>query len=239
MDSKSSQQLRSDGTMLPSSLRSKRVILASASPRRKEILTTLGLKPEIIPSTFEETLDKAQFSTPDEYVLATASGKANEVFQRVSSSSKDNNKEKKGDEDSLLVIAADTIVVLGSEILEKPASEQHAKEMLSKLSGKAHHVLTAVILVDSSSTNDSEERTKEPRTWKFVERTEVVFANLSEDEIDAYVATGEPMDKAGGYGYQTGAGSVLVERITGCFYNVVGFPSGRFVRELRNFVGTG
>ncbi|KAI9009095.1 N-acetylserotonin O-methyltransferase-like protein-like protein [Hyaloraphidium curvatum] len=208
--------------MLPARLAHTRVVLASASPRRKQILEGIGIAAEVVPSTFPETLDKAAFASPAGYVLATAEGKGKEVLERVAAA---------GGEPPL-VVAADTIVVLGNEILEKPESPEAAMDMLSRLSGRSHTVLTAVVLLHP----DPRAPGGPPLKSAFVEETEVFFAELSEQEVEAYVATGEPMDKAGGYGYQTGAGSLLVERINGCHYNVVGFPTHRFARELRHFL---
>lgn len=211
--------------MLPAQLKDKRIVLASASPRRREILERIGLgHAEIIPSTFPETLDKSQFASPEEYVLATAWEKAKEVYERVNS--------ENGAGPAPLVIAADTIVVLDSDILEKPANADHARAMLARLSGRTHKVLTAVIILHPNEMDPN----GPPLAAKFAEQTAVTFVELAPEHIEAYVETGEPLDKAGGYGYQHPLGSTLVHGISGCYYNVVGLPTSRLVRELRTFL---
>ncbi|KAL1923209.1 uncharacterized protein VTP21DRAFT_9585 [Calcarisporiella thermophila] len=195
-------------------LRSKRVILASGSPRRKEILSNLGLNFEIVPSLFPETLDKSVYK-PKLYVSETARQKALEVYERLA-----NDKENPPN----LVVGADTIVVLGDDILEKPHTPERAHSMLRQLSGRSHSVFTAVALVAPG-----------PRTHVFVEETEVLFSELSDETIEAYVKTGEPLDKAGAYGYQ-GLASFFVSSIRGDYWNVVGFPTCRFFAELQIFL---
>lgn len=118
------------------------------------------------------------------------------------------------------VVAADTIVALDGELLGKPANEADARRMLHALSGKTHQVATGVCIVRDGSAES------------FVDITDVTFYELSHDEIDAYVATGEPMDKAGAYGIQGQHGRMLVEKIDGDFYNVVGLPIAKVVRAL-------
>ena len=118
------------------------------------------------------------------------------------------------------VVAADTIVALAGELLGKPADEADARRMLHALSGKTHQVATGVCIVRDGSAES------------FVDITDVTFYELSHDEIDAYVATGEPMDKAGAYGIQGRHGRMLVEKIDGDFYNVVGLPIAKVVRAL-------
>lgn len=118
------------------------------------------------------------------------------------------------------VVAADTIVALAGELLGKPADETDARRMLHALSGKTHQVATGVCIVRDGSAES------------FIDITDVTFYELSHDEIDAYVATGEPMDKAGAYGIQGQYGRMLVEKIDGDFYNVVGLPIAKVVRAL-------
>ena len=195
-----------------------RIVLASASPRRKEILTVNGgLSIEVIPSNFEEDIDKRLCSSPEEYVSRTSLGKLNDILERI---------EKKDIVDSFdIVICADTIVVRDNEILEKPSSPSDALRMLQSLSGRSHRVLTAVTLgVKLSSSGQF-------NTKSFVETTQVHFAELDDESIEAYIATGEPFDKAGGYGIQA-LGSSFVKGIEGCYFNVVGFPLHRFCVEL-------
>ena len=181
-----------------------RIILASASPRRKELLQQIGLKAEIIPSKFEENLPKSSFPTPADYVIATAKGKACEVF----SENKD-----------AVVIGADTVVVIDNKILEKPSDEECARTMLFELSGRVHHVLTGVCICYQDNK------------YTFHVDTEVQFTKLSQSLIEWYVGTEEPLDKAGGYGIQ-GKGAILVDRIAGCYFNVVGLPLQKLHREL-------
>ncbi len=124
-----------------------------------------------------------------------------------------------------IVIGADTIVVLGKTILGKPRTTAEAKRMLRTLSGRMHVVYTAFALVDAATGN---------QTVK-IEKTRVWFRVLSAREIASYVASGSPMDKAGGYGIQDDYGAVFVRRIEGCFYNVVGFPLTKFYMTLQEF----
>lgn len=191
------------------SLKSTRVILASGSPRRSEILTRLGIEFTIKVSEFEENLSKDV--PPKDYVLQTAREKISSVYSRNS-------------ESNTLIIAADTIVVLDSKILEKPSSKTNALEMLIALNGKSHSVFTALVLYHKK---DGILRKEE-----IVEETIVEFGNNSLELLDSYVNTLEPMDKAGGYGYQ-GLGAFLVKRIDGDYYNVVGFPAFAFLNMLK------
>ncbi|XP_002435909.3 probable bifunctional dTTP/UTP pyrophosphatase/methyltransferase protein [Ixodes scapularis] len=191
----------------------KRIVLASASPRRREILRVLGLRCQIVASSFKENLDKSRFAQPVDYALATAIGKAQSVAKAL--------REEPTPVD--LVIGADTIVVQDGQILEKPKDASDAVRMLTQLSGKTHLVQTGVALVHWCGS--------ELKTRTLQETTEVSVALLSPAVIEAYVATGEPFDKAGAYGIQ-GKGGSLVERINGDYFNVVGFPMHRFCREL-------
>ena len=181
-----------------------RIILASASPRRKELLEQIAVKVEIIPSKFEENLPKASFPTPADYAIATAKGKASEIYNE--------NKEA-------AVIGADTVVVVDNKILEKPSDAACAKSMLSELSGRVHHVVTGVCIC------------YEDQKHTFHVETKVEFAELTPDLIDWYVGTREPLDKAGGYGIQ-GKGAILVEKLSGCYFNVVGLPLQKLHSEL-------
>ena len=167
------------------------------------------MKYDVVPSTFPETLDRSKYS-PKDYVLANAWEKGMEVYTRLNSNAD-------------LIISADTVVCLDGEILEKPRDPDHAFDMLSKLNGNKHYVYTGVTLIYKKDNSS------DPITHSFVEETEVIFRKNSEDMIRAYVGTGDPFDKAGGYGYQ-GIASVFVEKINGCYYNVVGLPSSLFVK---------
>lgn len=209
-------------------LSTKRIILASASPRRSQIVRTLGLNAEVIPSTFDETLEKTAFSSPGEYAAETALHKAIEVSGRTFGA----NNEKSAD----LVIGADTVVELDGFILEKPKDEDDAVRILSTLSGRQHRVFTGVSLVLPSARDPTVG--KPPLVHTFWEETKVEFACLEKETIKTYVKSGDPMDKAGAYGIQ-GIGGSFVRSITGCFYNVVGFPIHRFSAELDALIKTG
>ncbi|NP_001085814.1 acetylserotonin O-methyltransferase like L homeolog [Xenopus laevis] len=202
-----------------SKLAGKRVVLASASPRRQDILTNVGLRFEVVPSWFKETLDKSVFAAPYEYALETAKQKALEVARRM------HMKHLKTPD---IVIGADTIVTLEEAILEKPVDKQDAYNMLSRLSGKEHSVFTGVSIVLCNRQKDNQ---LEMDVFDFYEETKVKFADLSEDLLWEYVHSGEPMDKAGGYGIQS-LGGMLVESVHGDFLNVVGFPLNHFCKKL-------
>jgi nucleoside triphosphate pyrophosphatase len=193
--------------ILPIALPDKPIILASASPRRAEILKKIGLDFVVRPSDVDE--NNTATLPPAEYAVDLAKRKARAVAAKVAIG---------------LVIGADTIVVLGNEILGKPSSETEAGEMLRRLSGKTHRVFTGFALIDRPSNREA----------AGFEVTEVTFRALEEKEIAAYVRSGEAMDKAGAYGIQD-ASAVFAERINGCFYNVVGFPLTRFYVTLRSF----
>ena len=240
-------------------LSQQRIILASGSPRRLEILKMIGLKFEVHTSNFEENLDKNSFSHPCEYVKENAKQKAIEVWNRLSSD------QTNGPD---LVIGADTVVTLYDEIMEKPKDEEDAFDMLKKLSGLRHTVFTGVALVtktkqlpnlrtrysNSSSQPSSLElqdldhssgaqslqcnllrsssmEVKDYVVTTFHESTDVTMAEFTDDIIKGYIATGEPFDKAGAYAIQSN-GATLVEQIKGDFYNVVGMPLHRLCREL-------
>ncbi len=171
------------------------VVLASASPRRLELVNQLGWEAKVYPSEFDEAGGAA--SEAREVVLANAIGKGNWTAVRT------------GDE--IPVIGADTIVVVDNVILGKPKDAAEAVAMLKRLSGREHQVMTGVAVFY-----------KGKRLGR-VCVTKVFFRELTEEEIAAYVATGEPLDKAGAYGIQ-GMGAVLVDKIDGCYNNVVGLP---------------
>ena len=196
--------------ILPIALPHKPIILASASPRRAEILKKIGLDFVVRPSHVDENI--AATLPAAEYAVDLAKRKARAVAAKVTTG---------------LVIGADTIVVLGNEILGKPSSETEAGEMLQRLSGKTHRVFTGFVLCDRPSNRET----------AGLEVTEVTFRALEEAEIAAYIRSGEAMDKAGAYGIQD-ASAVFAERINGCFYNVVGFPLTRFYVTLRSFYST-
>jgi len=181
-----------------------KIILASASPRRKELLTLAGIEYEVIVSQCEEILPDG--ITPDKAVEELARQKAEDVFSR---------------NPDCMIIAADTVVALGNTILGKPKDEDDAFNMLSSLSGRRHTVFTGVCI-----------KTKD-KTDIFHVATEVEFYDLTEKEIRDYIATKEPMDKAGAYGIQ-GKGFVLVKGIHGDYFNVVGLPLAETVRHINS-----
>ncbi|XP_037367614.1 probable bifunctional dTTP/UTP pyrophosphatase/methyltransferase protein [Talpa occidentalis] len=199
-------------------LQGKRVVLASASPRRREILSNAGLRFEVVPSRFKERLSKASFRSPDAYAMETARQKALEVAARM---------HQKDLRTPDVVIGADTIVTVDGLILEKPVDKQDAYRMLSRLSGKEHSVFTGVAIVHCSSRDGQ----LDTEVSSFFEETRVCFSKLSEALLWEYIDSGEPMDKAGGYGIQA-LGGMLVEAVRGDFLNVVGFPLNRFCKQL-------
>ena len=183
----------------------KKLILASASPRRKELLDQVGIKYEVIPSSVEEHIDDID-GTPAEKAEKLAYLKAKDVATRLN---------------DCLVLGADTIVVIGNEIIGKPIDLDDAKRMLIKLSGKEHKVITGVALID---TNKNVEVISH-------ETTSVKFRVLTSKMIDSYIATQEPMGKAGAYAIQ-GFGALLIEGIHGCYSNVVGLPLTRLSKMV-------
>ncbi|HZS70615.1 MAG TPA: Maf family protein [Candidatus Acidoferrum sp.] len=183
-----------------------RLILASASPRRAEILRDAGLPFAVMSSAVDETPYPGE--TPQDHVQRLAHAKAELVAARAVGPA--------------IVIAADTVVALDGRILGKPRSTDDARHMLEQLSGRTHTVLTGVALI---RLPDAERRA-------FVESTLVHFAPLEENDIVQYLATDEPYDKAGAYAIQGRAGK-FIPRIEGCYFNVVGLPLARLVQTLR------
>ena len=180
------------------------LVLASVSPRRRELLATLGVDVRIVPSDVEE--GPRPGAGPLELARIHAAAKADAVALC---------------EPSALVVAADTVVDLDGEALGKPVDRAHARSMLRALSGREHRVHTAYVAHDGSTA----------RRLASSSTTTVRFAVLDDATIDRYVASGDPLDKAGSYGIQ-GPGAALVERIDGDFYTVMGFPLGDFIRRL-------
>ncbi|XP_015110259.1 probable bifunctional dTTP/UTP pyrophosphatase/methyltransferase protein [Diachasma alloeum] len=188
---------------------SSRVVLASGSPRRQEIIKNLGINAECIPSTYDENLDRKKYKSHGEYVQDLAYFKVQEVFQRL----------KNDQRPPELIIGADTIVTMGETIYGKPKDKADAFRILNNLKNKEHEVFSGVCL---------KTRNKEV---KFFESAKVTFGDISEEQIRAYVATGEPMDKAGGYGIQ-GIGGCLIKKINGDYYTVMGMPLYSFIKHL-------
>ncbi|HEY8497868.1 MAG TPA: Maf family protein [Limnochordales bacterium] len=183
-------------------------MLASTSPRRRRLLAMLGARFELeTPAVDEEALADTQ--APDRLVMRLAEAKARDVAARRPQD---------------VVIGADTVVVLDGEILGKPRDAAEARQMLARLSGRTHQVWTGVAVVHLASG----------RSEVACERTDVTFRPLSADEVERYVQLGEGMDKAGGYAVQ-GVGAVFVQRVEGCYYNVVGLPLARLSRMLEGF----
>ena len=188
----------------------KPVILASASPRRKELLASVGLRFDVIPASINEKELAAQLLAnptfdPKAYVLALSEAKGQSVYQ---------------DYPEALVISADTVVVMENTILEKPENSEDAKNMLSKIQGRQHTVWSAISIFQPGKQQQS-----------VATQTRVTMRPLTNAQIDAYIATGEPMDKAGSYAIQ-GLGAVLVEQINGCYSNVVGLSLPTLYRML-------
>jgi septum formation protein len=180
-----------------------RLILASGSPRRKELLSNLHLQFDVIVSEIEEVVDNKL--TPEEIVMSLALQKAEDVASKHRNA---------------FVIGSDTVVVFQNEVMGKPKNEEDSYRMLRMLSNQTHQVFTGVAILFGS------------KKVTFFERTDVTFWDLSESEIAEYIKSGEPKDKAGSYGIQE-LGSVLVKSINGDYFSVVGLPVSRTIRELK------
>ena len=187
-------------------------VLASGSPRRKELLKLIGMQFEILPAHGEEVITRQQ---PWEVVEQLSMQKATEVA--------DFYEKEHGVQQQTVIIGADTIVAHGLEIMGKPKNEQHAVEMLSKLQGNTHQVYTGVTLIIMTE-NDR-------KIICFHEKTDVKMYPMTQAQIEAYVATGEPMDKAGAYAIQ-GKCAAYIKGICGEYNNVVGLPIARLSQEL-------
>lgn len=185
-----------------------KIILASSSPRREEMLNRYKLNPVIFPSQIEEKIIEGE--SPRQIVMSLAFEKSFWVSNHF----------KNGE----VIIGADTIVVLEDKIIGKPKDEKEAFNILNSLSGKIHSVITGICIIKANSN------------IKIIdyETTEVKFRHLSDEQIMRYISTKEPMDKAGAYGIQ-GYGQILVERIDGCYSNVVGLPLGKLDCLLNKF----
>jgi len=188
----------------------RKIILASASPRRAQLLRQIGLDFSIEPAHLDEDNIQEKIISPEEVTRTLSREKAATVAQGI----------ERG-----LIIGADTVVCLENNILNKPAGETEAMQILSALSNRRHQVITGVTLLLKP----------EQRQLTFTEITQVAFRNLSNDEIRSYIATNEPWDKAGGYGIQ-GQGALLVHSIEGDYNNVVGFPLTRFYQEVQQLM---
>lgn len=182
-----------------------RLILASASPRRKELLKNAGYEYEVCPADIDETMPEGV--EPETACEILSRKKAQAVLE---------------ENPDAVVLGSDTIVVLGNTILGKPENEEDAKAMLRALSGRVHQVYTGLCVCSKE------------KTLSLVSRADVRFYNLSDAVIDAYIATKEPMDKAGAYGIQ-GVGSMLVRSIEGDYFTIVGLPMAKAARMLGEF----
>jgi len=184
------------------------IVLASASPRRKDLLENLGVKFKIAVASCDETIEDG--IKPGDAVMLLSLKKAAAVAETL-----------KGEK--ALVIGADTVVVYENEILTKPEDEEDAFRMLKKLSGKVHSVMTGITVM----------RTTDAKSETVFEETKVRFKEMTDEEIRSYIKTGEPNDKAGAYGIQ-GIGSMFIEKIDGDYFNVVGLPVCRLCDILKN-----
>ena len=181
-----------------------KVVLASASPRRRDLLNLIGISHEVRPANIDETMRSRE--APRRHAERLAREKANAIAVR---------------DPDLIVIGADTVVVINRKVLGKPTDAADAARMLGMLSGREHTVVTAVAVSRGRKLRSA------------VEEVRVKFRRLRDDEIEAYIATGEPMDKAGAYGIQ-GFGATIVERIEGDYFAVMGLPLGRLVGLMRD-----
>jgi septum formation protein len=180
------------------------VVLASSSPRRRDLLNLIGIPHEVRPANIDETMRPRE--APRRYAERLAREKASAIAVR---------------DPGLITIGADTVVVVNRKVLGKPTDPDDAARMLGMLSGREHTVITAVAVARGRKLRSA------------IEEVLVKFRRLREDEIDAYIATGEPMDKAGAYGIQ-GFGATMVERVEGDYFAVMGLPLARLVGLMRD-----
>jgi len=189
----------------------KKIVLASGSPRRKMLLEWAEIPFEVIVSDIDESFPPG--THPADAALLIAKNKNSTIYNQLNTSSPDSER---------IIIAADTIVVLQDEIIGKPNDHAHAIEILKKLSGQKHAVITAVVMKSTS------------KEISFVDTTYVTFNELTEDQIKHYVSHYKPFDKAGAYAIQEWIGVVGIKSIDGDFYNVMGLPISRVVRMLHS-----
>lgn len=184
----------------------KQIILASSSARRKELLEMIGLKFKVVVSNLDEKIDPELKLKPHDLVKKLSLEKAKVVFENYKDS---------------IIIAADTFVVCSGKILGKPKNKEDAKKMLKFISGKIHVIITGFTIIDGNNVITKSDETK---VW---------MRKISNEEITAYIRTGEPFDKAGAYAIQ-GLGSIFIEKIEGNFDNAVGLPIYTLAQELKN-----
>jgi len=187
-------------------MNTKEIILASASPRRKELLKQLNINFEVIPSQIEENIDKENFSP--EMIEKLALEKAQDVADKINYPA--------------VIIGADTVVVIDNKILGKPEDKEEAFQMLKLLSGRTHKVISAIAVIDKSINKQITDHVV----------SEVTFKQLTDPEIREYIETGEPMDKAGAYAIQ-GIGSKFISSISGCYSNIVGISIEKLAEMLK------
>ena len=185
----------------------KKIILASASPRRREILSLTGLKFRVDPGDYEEDMDSGQ--EPHKLARSLSLEKARSVA---------------GNHRNALIIAADTFIVFRGRLLGKPHTAEEARRMLKRLNGREHSVITGFTILDTES-GQKLSRSVETRVW---------FRKLGMKELEAYIKSKEPLDKAGAYAIQ-GLGAAIVKKIEGDFFNVVGLPLSELVEGLKKF----
>ena len=185
------------------------LILASASPRRKELLEKIGLPFTVQPAMGEERITQ---KSPAAVVMELSRQKAEEIAAVQT--------------EDCIIIGADTVVARGEKIMGKPKDAADAKQMLRSIADDCHQVYTGVTLIRTGA---------HPQSVTFQEKTDVYLYPISDAELDAYIASGEPMDKAGAYGIQ-GDFAIYVKRIVGDYYNVVGLPIGRVYQELKRML---
>ena len=216
----------------------KKIILASASPRRRELLAQIGLEFTVMPSDVEEN---PASTLPQDMVIELSKEKARDVWGKLGEGDIDDTKhdvsvtiedrqkiwntECLGDRSTCLVISADTVVAIEGEILGKPKDAEDAVRMLSLLSGKEHQVYTGVTMIWVDDTGEQKE-------YSFYVCTGVLMYRMNREEITAYVRSGEPMDKAGAYGVQ-GRAAAYIKSLRGEYSNVVGLPVGRLYQEMK------
>lgn len=209
----------------------KKIILASASPRRRELLTQIGLEFTVMPSDIEEN---PVSTLPQDVVIELSKEKARDVWGRLKQYDRGDGTDggsvteeagKMTDLDNRLVLSADTVVSIEGEILGKPKDEADAVRMLSLLTGKEHQVYTGITMIWIDEKGKEEE-------YSFYVCTSVVMYRMSKADIAAYVYSGEPMDKAGAYGVQ-GKAAAYIKAIRGEYSNVVGLPVGRLYQEMK------
>ena len=189
--------------MIHSILKDRKVVLASASPRRKQIFDLLGIVALCLPAEIDEPItDQKPFVQAKTHAI----NKARSVAQRVDTNT--------------LVVASDTVVALGKTILGKPENIEQARLYLQKLSGQTHYVYSAICLIWKN------------RLLCDYRRSKVTFAHISDKEIESYITTKEPMDKAGAYGIQ-GYGAQFIDHISGCYFNIMGFPVSLFYKMIK------